>query len=260
MEFTIGQTQSWREGRRIVSLQELAKQMRCKHCKALLDLNQIIKETRFGLASILYIMCQCGLLNDVHTGKRQEGDGSRHLFEVNIKASINLLLYGIGAQNIIHFLQTGLDIPLPPPEDNSLILPMHSTPDMSTSLPVTMATYNPPITTPLSPQLQVGQHPPLNPQLQHQHHHHHQQQQHHHEQQQHQVVNVPQVKDMFRVAHAGHSKGGGSQSAGHKGGGSQSAGHKGAGGRCLLTTLTPPPTLTPQPTLTRQRKLLRRSS
>ena len=97
MDFTIAQSQGWKEGRRIVDLQELARQMRCKHCKALLDLNLTIKETRFGLASVLYIMCQCGVLNDVHTGRKQESEGGgRPMYEVNIKASISMYHLTLG--------------------------------------------------------------------------------------------------------------------------------------------------------------------
>ncbi|KAK7481730.1 hypothetical protein BaRGS_00017722 [Batillaria attramentaria] len=49
-------------------------------------------------------------------------DGSK-MFEVNIKASINMLLCGTGAQNVINFLAV-LDIPLPPQGDLSLVLPV----------------------------------------------------------------------------------------------------------------------------------------
>ena len=89
MDFSITQSHAWKEGRRIVDLEELARQMHCKHCKSLLDLNLTIKESRYGLASVLFIVCQCGVVNDVHTARRQEGDGGRAMYEVNVKASIS---------------------------------------------------------------------------------------------------------------------------------------------------------------------------
>lgn len=58
---------SWDCGLRIVDLSEVAKQMQCKECSSLLDLKSTQSEDRIGLASILFISCQCGVLNDVHT-------------------------------------------------------------------------------------------------------------------------------------------------------------------------------------------------
>ena len=110
----------------------------------------------------------------------------------------DMLLYGMGAQNVVNFLQAVLDIPVPPPEDNSLITPVHSAADIPSSVPVAMPTYNPPINTPLPPQLQVPQH-------QHQISHHPQQQQ--QQQQQQRVLNIPQHKEACRPAQTVHSKG-----------------------------------------------------
>lgn len=80
---------TWRDGFRIVDLNELAKQMRCKRCASLLDLNDTQNETRFGLASVLSVECSCGTLNDVCTGKIQRMNEGKAMFEVNIKASIS---------------------------------------------------------------------------------------------------------------------------------------------------------------------------
>lgn len=82
---------TWRDGFRIVDLNELAKQMHCKQCASLLDLNDTRNETRFGLASVLSVECSCGTLNDVCTAKIQKMNEGKAVFEVNIKASISRL-------------------------------------------------------------------------------------------------------------------------------------------------------------------------
>ena len=84
---------AWNDGRRIVDLYELSKQLHCKQCSSVLDLQRTERETRFGLASVLYVLCNCGMINDVHTGRLQH-DGeqknpSAPMYEVNIKASIS---------------------------------------------------------------------------------------------------------------------------------------------------------------------------
>ncbi|KAK7495161.1 hypothetical protein BaRGS_00013571 [Batillaria attramentaria] len=135
---------AWHDGRRIVDLYELSKQLQCKQCRSLLDLRRTERESRFGLASVLYIACHCGVMNDVHTGRKQEtgsdmannGSGGGNMYEINIKASINLLMYGVGASRFLSFLAL-LDIPVPPPDDTSLIVPV--TDDSEMQRPVTGA-------------------------------------------------------------------------------------------------------------------------
>ena len=61
------------EGRRIVNIEHLAKQRVCKSCGGCLHLLDIVKEKRYGLASMLTVRCQnkdCQFLNRVTTGKR----------------------------------------------------------------------------------------------------------------------------------------------------------------------------------------------
>ncbi|KAK7490994.1 hypothetical protein BaRGS_00017690 [Batillaria attramentaria] len=165
MEFSMGTAPSWRDGRRIVDLNELAKQMRCKQCASLLDLNRTVRESRYGLASVLFIVCQCGVLNDVHTGRKQDTDSGRPMYEVNIKASINMLLYGMGASHVVNFLAV-LDIPVPSPDDSSLIIPVPPVSEAASSMPMPMPAY----TAPLNAPAQAGT------QLQHSHPHHQHQQ------------------------------------------------------------------------------------
>ena len=64
------------EGRRIVELKVLAENLgSCsgRGCNLLQDLSNCESETRRGFMSILYIRCQCGYLNAVHTGNRVKG-------------------------------------------------------------------------------------------------------------------------------------------------------------------------------------------
>ena len=71
-----------------MDLAELAKNLYCKQCRAVLDLNHTEKEARVGLASVLYVACHCGVTNDVHTGAKQHQalDG-RATYFVNMIAS-----------------------------------------------------------------------------------------------------------------------------------------------------------------------------
>lgn len=76
----------WKTGRRIVELQALAQQMFCTSCDARLHLADIESERRYGLGSILFIRCQnsvCSSLNDVKTGKRNNGT-----FDINSKLAL----------------------------------------------------------------------------------------------------------------------------------------------------------------------------
>ena len=81
---------TWTSGYRIVDLCEFAKQMRCKKCSSLLDLNNTQNETRFGLASVLSVLCyDCRTLNDVCTGKAQRTREGEAMFEINMKTSVS---------------------------------------------------------------------------------------------------------------------------------------------------------------------------
>jgi hypothetical protein len=86
---------AWSDGRRIVDLYELAKQLQCKECCSLLDLRRTEREARYGLASVLYILCNCGVMNDVHTAKTQGSpeNSATPMYEINIKASISEFHY-----------------------------------------------------------------------------------------------------------------------------------------------------------------------
>ncbi|CAG2220272.1 unnamed protein product [Mytilus edulis] len=99
----------WKTGRRVVELQALAQQMFCTSCDARLHLADIESERRYGLGSILFIRCQnsvCSLLNDVKTGKRNNGT-----FDINSKLALVAMVHtGMGPVQINNLLAT-LNLP-----------------------------------------------------------------------------------------------------------------------------------------------------
>ncbi|XP_076457683.1 uncharacterized protein LOC143291614 [Babylonia areolata] len=97
--------------------------MHCKACASLLDLKNTQNETRWGLASVLSVLCgHCQTLNDIYTGKVNETAEGKIVFDVNIKASVNVLLFGAGGEHVINFLAV-LNVPLPTPGDTSIMIP-----------------------------------------------------------------------------------------------------------------------------------------
>lgn len=81
--------ESWRKGRRIVELDHMAKQMNCWDCGHTLTLNNIVNERRQGFASNLTITCECGVLNEVTTGKSHRvNKRGPAVFDINTKAAL----------------------------------------------------------------------------------------------------------------------------------------------------------------------------
>lgn len=80
------------EGRRIVYLKFLGKQLWCTSCKESLSLDNIEQEERRGLGSVLLIRChKCLLVNPVVTGKQHTPPGKSRRdsrFDVNTKLAI----------------------------------------------------------------------------------------------------------------------------------------------------------------------------
>ena len=84
------------EGRRIVELQHLGKQMWCTSCKECLSFEYIENEQRRGLGSILYIRChQCLLINIINTEKRHASDDSEgnKRFDINSKMALGKCIH-----------------------------------------------------------------------------------------------------------------------------------------------------------------------
>lgn len=81
---------AWNQGRRIVELRVLADGLVCEDCTHTLSLANTIEETKLGLGSLLYILCDCGVINSVPTGKTHRREGSTRgvpIFDVNSKVA-----------------------------------------------------------------------------------------------------------------------------------------------------------------------------
>ena len=64
------------EGFRLVNMKEMQKNMICKSCQNVLDLNNVTDETLEETHSILKIDClKCNAMNVVHTSKKVTIDG-----------------------------------------------------------------------------------------------------------------------------------------------------------------------------------------
>ena len=84
----------WNDGRRIVELDVLSKNLICYDCGKALNLCNTEDETRYGLASILYIACECGVTNSVATGKSHRvSNRGVPIYDVNTKAAAGKLLF-----------------------------------------------------------------------------------------------------------------------------------------------------------------------
>ena len=78
-----------------MELNLLGRQMWCASCKECLSLENIERETRRGLGSILLIRChKCLLINTVTTGKQHSTPGmSRDTrFDVNSKVVMGMII------------------------------------------------------------------------------------------------------------------------------------------------------------------------
>ncbi|VDI44533.1 Hypothetical predicted protein [Mytilus galloprovincialis] len=98
---------SWKEGRRVIELFELAQNLVCQLCNCPLNLIDTVSERKYGLGSVLTIPCgSCSACNSVETGKRN----SNGAFVVNSKAAIGMIHAGMGATHVNNFL-AGLNVP-----------------------------------------------------------------------------------------------------------------------------------------------------
>ncbi|XP_043284646.1 uncharacterized protein [Venturia canescens] len=101
-------------GRRIVELDELAKNLKCCQCSQVLSLENIVNEKRMGLRSILTVRCQsCSSMTAVSTGKTHRvHEKNEHLHsDVNTKAVFGTLHAGIGCDTLNKVLAC-LNIPV----------------------------------------------------------------------------------------------------------------------------------------------------
>nr|XP_034320597.1 uncharacterized protein LOC105341150 isoform X2 [Crassostrea gigas] len=104
----------WREGRRIVELGYLAKQLFCHLCKTPLHLKDTVRERRYGLGSVLHVQCtNCSAVCPVETGKR----GPTGAFDINTKAALGMIHVGMGPTHLVNFLG---QCNIPPPSEPSI--------------------------------------------------------------------------------------------------------------------------------------------
>ena len=87
----------WNDGRRVVELGVLAEGLQaCSDCKQPLQLTGVVNEKRYGLGSILNVLCCCGQINTITTGKTHRSAGSRRgvpIYDINTKLAIGKLIY-----------------------------------------------------------------------------------------------------------------------------------------------------------------------
>lgn len=79
----------------------MADHLYCSSCQEVLSLNDVIKETRYGLASVFIVKCRkCLAETRVPTGKQHIGSSgsfkNKKLFDVNTKMTLSALHAGVG--------------------------------------------------------------------------------------------------------------------------------------------------------------------
>ena len=81
------------EGCRIIDLKYVQEQMTggCSLCQKTLKLDNVIDETRQGLASLLYIQCECEMTNKIFTSKhhflKKNDTNSARIFDINTRCA-----------------------------------------------------------------------------------------------------------------------------------------------------------------------------
>lgn len=100
----------WRQGRRIVELGKLADQLRsCIDCGQQLHLHRIQSEKKYGLHSLLYVKCECGVLNVVSTSKQHRSQSATRgvpIHDVNTKAALGKFINNIKCELFVMLLLT----------------------------------------------------------------------------------------------------------------------------------------------------------
>ena len=84
----------WRIGRRVVELGTLADGLKaCNLCGQPLHLSNCVGEKKFGLAQILQVKCHypdCGLINDIPTGRKHSTVNGGQAWDVNTKLAAGM--------------------------------------------------------------------------------------------------------------------------------------------------------------------------
>ncbi|XP_046746391.1 uncharacterized protein LOC124411343 [Diprion similis] len=96
---------------RIVDLCELGRNLKCKKCKNVFDLENIVAEKHVGLHSVLSIVCrECDVTNAVHTGKINKSGNGEQYAESNVTAVLGSIHSGVGHTALQKILAC-MDIP-----------------------------------------------------------------------------------------------------------------------------------------------------
>ncbi|XP_062617800.1 uncharacterized protein LOC134279410 isoform X2 [Saccostrea cucullata] len=104
----------WRMGRRVVDLGIIADGLKsCQLCGQPLHLSNCVSERKFGLAHVLIVKCnfpECGLLNEVPTGRKHKTTSGGYAWDVNTKLAAAMINEGLG-ETQVNGLLASLNIP-----------------------------------------------------------------------------------------------------------------------------------------------------
>ncbi|KAJ8669495.1 hypothetical protein QAD02_000754 [Eretmocerus hayati] len=99
------------EGRRIIHLKTLGKNLSCVKCESILPLVDTTSEKRIGLASVLHVKCRkCPHITAVGTDKMHRTSQQIVHYDVNFKTVMGILNAGMGNTHINKVLPA-LNIP-----------------------------------------------------------------------------------------------------------------------------------------------------
>ena len=83
-----------------------------------MSLKNVTYEQRFGFASKLNVLCECGVDNEVNTGKtHRNGKRGPQTFDINTKAAASMLHSGLGYTQVSDIFET---IGVPAPSKHSM--------------------------------------------------------------------------------------------------------------------------------------------
>ncbi|VDI66948.1 profilin [Mytilus galloprovincialis] len=106
----------WSPGeRRVFEPAELQQRLMdgCEFCGEELRFTRVVSETVCAMGSIIYITCDCGMLNKINSGKVHYEKGkqrTRPIFDINTKIAIAMYDTGLGPHQVNRFF-TNINLP-----------------------------------------------------------------------------------------------------------------------------------------------------
>ncbi|CAC5393417.1 unnamed protein product [Mytilus coruscus] len=106
----------WSPGeRRVFEPAELQQRLMdgCEFCGEELRFTRVVSETVCAMGSMLYITCDCGMLNKINSGKVHHEKGkqkTRPIFDINTKIAIAMYDTGLGPHQVNRFF-TNINLP-----------------------------------------------------------------------------------------------------------------------------------------------------